>query len=60
LGKLFIEEQIAKFSSEIHEGCGKRLFTQEELIDCLNRNGFELAKTVEKVEGFFIFEFNLL
>jgi ubiquinone/menaquinone biosynthesis C-methylase UbiE len=59
-GKLFIEEQIAKTSGELHEGCGKPLFTQEELIDCLNRNGFELVKTVEKVEGFFIFEFNLL
>jgi methylase of polypeptide subunit release factors len=59
-GKLFIEEQIAKFSGEIHEGCGKALFMREELIDCLNRNGFELVKTVEKVEGVFIFEFNLL
>ncbi len=56
-GKLFIEEQITKTSGEIHEGCGRPLFTQDELIDCLERNGFELVETVEKVEGIFIFEF---
>jgi ubiquinone/menaquinone biosynthesis C-methylase UbiE len=56
-GVLFIEEQLAKTSGEIHEGCGKRLFTQGELVDCLKKNGFELREIVEKAEGVFIFEF---
>ena len=56
-GILFIEEQIAEISGEIHEGCGRRLFTQEELIDCLAMNGFEVANVVEKGEKKFIFEF---
>jgi ubiquinone/menaquinone biosynthesis C-methylase UbiE len=43
-GQLFIEEQMAKFSGEIHEGCGKRLFTEDELIILLRNNQF-------KVEG---------
>ncbi len=57
LGKLFIEEQMAKISGEIHEGCGKRLFTQEELIDCLGENGFDLVQIVGKGGGIFIFIF---
>lgn len=56
-GKLFIEEQIAKTSGEIHEGCGKCLFTQDEWIDCLDRNGFELANMVDKGGTISIFEF---
>jgi hypothetical protein len=56
-GKLFIEEQITKTSGEIHEGCGKPLFTQDELVDCLHRNGFELANMVDKGGTIFIFEF---
>lgn len=57
MGKLFIEEQMAKTSGEIHEGCGKRLFTQNELIDCLSENGFCLLEIVNKGEGSFIFKF---
>ena len=56
-GKLFIEEQIAEISGEIHEGCGRRLFTQGELIDCLSMNDFELSNIVEKDEKVLIFEF---
>ena len=59
-GKLFIEEQIAKTSGEIHEGCGKRLFTQEELIDCLGKNGFTLKEIINKGDKSFIFEFNIV
>ena len=55
-GKLFIEEQMAKKSGEIHEGCGKRLFTQDELINCLAENGFEMVDMVDKGDGIFIFE----
>jgi hypothetical protein len=57
-GKLFIEEQITKTSGEIHEGCGKSLFTQDELVDCLHRSGFDLVEIVEKAEDVFIFEFS--
>lgn len=56
-GKLFIEEQITKISGEIHEGCGKRLFTKNELIDCLGGNGFDLVEIVDKSDGI-IFEFS--
>jgi predicted methyltransferase len=42
-GVLFIEEQLAKTSGEIHEGCGKRLFTKKVLVNCLERNGFEVV-----------------
>ena len=56
-GKLFIEEQIATTSGEIHEGCGKRLFTQDEMIDCLGENGFDLVEIMDK-EDAKIFEFS--
>jgi predicted methyltransferase len=56
-GKLFIEEQIAETSGEIHEGCGKPLFTQSELVDCLERNGFELVNITNKEDANSIFEF---
>jgi len=55
-GKLFIEEQIAEFSGEIHEGCGKRLFTEIALIDILEKCGFELIERYFKDEGVAIFE----
>jgi ubiquinone/menaquinone biosynthesis C-methylase UbiE len=55
-GKLFIEEQIAKFSGEIHEGCGKRLFTEKELVEILNKCGFELIDRHFKDDGVMIFE----
>jgi SAM-dependent methyltransferase len=55
-GKLFIEEQIAKFSGEIHEGCGKRLFTENELIEILKNCGFELIERYLKDDGIVIFE----
>jgi hypothetical protein len=56
LGILFIEEQITKTSGEIHEGCGKPLFTKSELADCLKRNGFELDEIIKKEENIFIFK----
>jgi SAM-dependent methyltransferase len=55
-GKLFIEEQIAKFSGEIHEGCGKRLFTENELIDFLEKCRFEMIERHFKDDGIVIFE----
>ena len=56
-GKLFIEEQLAKFSGEIHEGCGKRLLTQNELINLLNKSHFELKKIYLKNDNIVIFQF---
>ena len=56
-GKLFIEEQIAKFLGEIHEGCGKRLFTKIELINLLKENNFELKQTYLKSGNVAIFQF---
>jgi ubiquinone/menaquinone biosynthesis C-methylase UbiE len=55
-GKLFIEEQIAKFSGEIHEGCGKPLFTESELINLLEKCGFELIDRHFKDDLMVIFE----
>jgi ubiquinone/menaquinone biosynthesis C-methylase UbiE len=55
-GKLFIEEQIAKFSGEIHEGCGKQLFTENELIEILEKYCFQLIEKHFKDEGTVIFE----
>ena len=59
-GKLFIEEQTAKFSGEIHEGCGKRLFTENELVNILSNCGFQVIETYFKDDGVVVFEFNNL
>ena len=55
-GQLFIEEQLAKFSGEIHEGCGKRLFTENELVKFLKECGFELTDRHFKDNGVMVFE----
>ena len=55
-GKLFIEEQVAKFLGEIHEGCEKQLFTENELVDILKECGFELINRHFKDNGVVIFE----
>ena len=60
LGKLFIEEQIAKISGEIHEGCGRKLFTQEELIECLGKNGLAVVEILEKENETLIFKARIL
>ena len=55
-GQLFIEEQLTKFSGEIHEGCGKRLFTDNELVEILKKCGFELNEKYFKDNGVVICE----
>ena len=55
-GKLFVEEQLAKFSGEIHEGCRKRLFTDNELVEILKKCGFELNEKYFKDNGVVICE----
>ncbi|MBC7409492.1 MAG: hypothetical protein H7339_13980, partial [Arcicella sp.] len=57
-GKLFIEEQNAKFLGEIHEGCGKQLFTENELMEILENCGFQVIETYFKDDGVVVFEFN--
>jgi predicted methyltransferase len=59
-GQLFIEEQMAKFSGEIHEGCGKRLFTENELIELVEKCGFKLIEKHLKDNGVEIFEISKL
>ena len=59
-GKLFIEEQSAKFSGEIHGGCGKRLFTENELSDILSKCRFEVIERHFKDNGVIVFEIKLL
>lgn len=44
-GQLVVEEQIAKFSGELHEGCGKRLFLEDELTELFYKNGFQLIES---------------
>ena len=55
-GQLFIEEQMAKFSGEVHEGCGKRLFNESELTEILKKCGFELIDRHFKDNGVMVFE----
>ena len=59
-GKLFIEEQNAKFLGEIHEGCGKRLFTESEIVKLLKKYSFELMEKHFKDNGVMIYEFNTM
>jgi ubiquinone/menaquinone biosynthesis C-methylase UbiE len=44
-GQLIIEEQLAQFDGELHDGCGKRLFLEKELIKILKKNGFQLFES---------------
>jgi ubiquinone/menaquinone biosynthesis C-methylase UbiE len=46
-GQLIIEEQLAEYTGELHEGCGKRLFLEEELIDILNKSGFQKIESLK-------------
>lgn len=39
-GQLIIEEQLAQFSGELDNGCGKRLFLEIELIEVIKKSGF--------------------
>lgn len=56
-GKLFIEETLAQQPKQIHEGCGKPLFTENELIALLHSQQFVLTKIVEREPFWKIFEF---
>lgn len=45
-GYLFIEEQLASYSGQLHEGCEKRLFLKEELIYLLAKEGFNMCEKI--------------
>jgi ubiquinone/menaquinone biosynthesis C-methylase UbiE len=55
-GQLFIEEQLGSFSGEIHEGCGKRLFTESELVALLEKCGFEMINRHLKDNEVIVYE----
>lgn len=58
-GQIIIEEQLANYSGELHEGCGKRLFLEAELMDKFN--GFDIFEKViedSKVMIVFIKSYN--
>jgi ubiquinone/menaquinone biosynthesis C-methylase UbiE len=44
-GQLISEEQLAQYTGELHSGCGKKLFLENELIDLLKKNGFQLFES---------------
>jgi ubiquinone/menaquinone biosynthesis C-methylase UbiE len=43
-GSVWVEETIAQVSGQLHEGCGKRLFTQKEMLELFENHGFQLLK----------------
>jgi ubiquinone/menaquinone biosynthesis C-methylase UbiE len=44
-GQLIIEEQLAQYSGELHEGCAKRLFLENEILEFFIKNGFLLYES---------------
>lgn len=47
-GVLFIEEELAKVEGQLHEGCYKRLFTENQLKDLLVQHHFLWVNSVHK------------
>jgi len=47
-GHLFIEEEVSFSTPLIHEGCGKKLFFIQELIDLVTQSGFEMVDKKQK------------
>lgn len=58
-GLLFIEEPITQVSGTLHEGCQKRLFTELELIDLVEKQDFVFQKITSQEEGNLIFVFEI-
>ncbi len=58
-GQLFIEESLARLPDERHEGCGRRLFSENELVELMASNGFALRQAVSRDGSAFwkLFEF---
>ncbi len=51
-GQLIIQEQLAQYQGQIHNGCGKPLFLADQLIAILNKAGFILLKSNTLAEEF--------
>jgi ubiquinone/menaquinone biosynthesis C-methylase UbiE len=49
-GRLLIEEEVSISIPLIHEGCGKKLFFTEELINIVAEAGFEKIDKKQKDE----------
>lgn len=47
-GLVIVEEILASYAEEIHEGCGKTLFVREELVKLFDRAGFAFVEDVRK------------
>jgi ubiquinone/menaquinone biosynthesis C-methylase UbiE len=46
MGQLIIEEQLAQYSGELHQGCGKRLFLEIEIKEFFKNNDFQLGENL--------------
>ncbi|MES2796088.1 MAG: class I SAM-dependent methyltransferase [Bacteroidota bacterium] len=55
-GVLFIEEELAQFIDEKHEGCGKRLFLEAELLQIFEKSNFINSK-IDIFNGKFFAQF---
>lgn len=49
-GLLFVEERLARLPGEVHEGCGRRLFSEVELVERVEQSGF-VFKTASSRDG---------
>jgi SAM-dependent methyltransferase len=58
-GLLFIEEPITQVSGTLHEGCLKRLFTETELIDLTEKQGFIFQRIASQEGGNWVFVFGI-
>lgn len=58
-GLLFIEEPITQVSGTLHEGCQKRLFTETELIDLVEKQGFIFQKIASQEGKNWVFVFEI-
>ncbi|MBP6386120.1 MAG: hypothetical protein KA313_05465 [Pseudarcicella sp.] len=58
-GLLFVEEQLASFSGQIHEDCQKKLFTEVELIEIFEKENYTFLKSHKRSERSKIFCFRV-
>jgi len=49
-GRLFIEEEVSISIPLIHEGCGKKLFFEKEMISLVSEASFEMVDKKQKDE----------
>jgi predicted methyltransferase len=49
-GQIFIEEELASPTNQVHAECGKALFLEQELIDLMEKFGFKFLAKSKKDE----------